>query len=365
MKFRCDRDSLVEALSTAGRAASTRGGATPTLSGVKLDLASGTLALTGTDLDLTISTTLSVDGIADGTSVLPSRLIVDIVKSLESGAIELEVSDEEAHISAGRAQFAVRALPATEFPRPPEPPARQVSLDAAALGEALRQVVSAASTDESRPILTGVLLAAEGTGLRLVATDSYRLAVRDLPGTSVLEADQQVLVPAAALRELNRLLSGASEVVVRIGERHATFEVGAVHLTTRLIEGEFPNYRGLIPASHPNRLTVGRDALLDGVKRVKLLAKEATPVRLAMAAESLELITINQDLGQAHEQIDAKYEGSDLTVAFNPDYLMAGIEVCPGDEVTLESVDSLKPAVLRSVEREDFLYLLMPVRVTA
>ena len=365
MKFRCDRDTLVEALSTAGRAASSRGGASPTLSCVKLDLSGGELALTGTDLDMTISTHLAVDGAVDGTAVLPSRLIVDIVKALETGAIELEVTDEEAHISAGRAQFAVRALPATEFPRPPEPPDRAVTLDAASLGEALRQVVSAASTDDSRPILTGVLLQAEGAGLRLVATDSYRLAVRDLPGTSLLDADQQVLVPSGALRELNRLLSGASEVVVRVGDRHASFEVGPVRLTTRLIEGEFPNYRGLIPASHPNRLTVGRDALLEGVKRVKLLAKEATPVRLAMSGDALELITINQDLGQAHEQLDAKYEGADLTVAFNPDYLMAGIDVSPGDEVTLETIDSLKPAVLRSVERDDFLYLLMPVRVTA
>ena len=261
--------------------------------------------------------------------------------------------------------FAVRSLPATEFPRPPEPPDRAVTLDANALGDALRQVVSAASTDDSRPILTGVLLQAEAGGLRLVATDSYRLAVRDLPGTSLLDGDQQVLVPSSALRELNRLLSTAEEVVVRVGERHASFEVGPVRLTTRLIEGEFPNYRGLIPPSHPNRLTVGRDSLLEGVKRVKLLAKEATPVRLAMADDALELVTINQDIGQAHEQLDAGYEGAELTVAFNPDYLTAGIEVCPGDEVTLETIDSLKPAVLRGVGHDDFLYLLMPVRVTA
>jgi DNA polymerase III subunit beta len=365
VKFACERDTLVEALGTAGRAVSSRSGASPTLSGIKLELTGDRLALTGTDLDMTISTEVDVAGDSDGVAVLPARLAVDIVRSLEQGRIELSVTDEEAHITAGRAQFAVRALPATEFPRPPEPPDRAVTLESAAFGEALKQVVTAASHDESRPILTGVLLAAEGTGLRLVATDSYRLAVRDLPGTSVLEGDEQVLVPSSALRELSRLLGGASEVTIRVGERHVSFETGAVRLTTRLIEGEFPNYRGLIPANNPNRLTVGRDALYEGVRRVKLLAKEATPVRLAMAAESLELITINQDLGQAHEQLDAKYEGSELTVAFNPDYLTAGIEVCPGDEVTLETVDQLKPAVLRSVEREDFLYLLMPVRVSA
>ena len=365
MKFRCERDTLVEALGTAGRAVSTRGAASPTLSGVKLELSGRRLDLTGTDLDLTIATSIDVDGGDDGSAVLPARLIVDIVRALPEGAVSLEVDADEAQISAGRSQFAVRSLPATEFPRPPEPPDRAVELDAAELSDALRQVVAAASTDESRPILTGVLLAAEAGGLRLVATDSYRLAVRDLPSTSVLEEDQHVLVPSLALRELNRLLSGAEGITIRVGDRHVSFEVGAVRLTSRLIEGDFPNYRGLIPAHQPNRLQVGRDALLEGVKRVKLLAKEATPVRLVMAPDSLELITINQDLGQAHEQLDAVFEGEELTVAFNPDYLTAGIEVCPGDELTLESVDSLKPAVLRSVGRDDFLYLLMPVRVTA
>jgi DNA polymerase-3 subunit beta len=137
-----------------------------------------------------------------------------------------------------------------------------------------------------------------------------------------------------------------------------------VRLTTRLIEGEFPNYRGLIPASQPNRLTVGRAVLIDAVKRVKLMAREATPVRLTFRTDSLELVAITQDVGQANEEIDAKYEGAELTVAFNPEYLLDGLEVTPGDEVSLETVDSLKPALIRSIESTDFLYLLMPVRVS-
>jgi DNA polymerase-3 subunit beta len=292
------------------------------------------------------------------------------VRALGSGAVEVEITDEEARITAARSQFAVRTIPAHEFPKLPEPAEDTVELDAQAFADALRQVVSAASNDESRPILTGVLMAAEEGSLRLVATDSYRLAVRDLPGTSVLAEGQSVLVPSHALKELARLLGEAETVTLRLGERDASFEVaavgelGPVRLMTRLIEGEFPNYRGLIPKTQPNRLTVGRDALLDALRRVRLLAREATPVRLVMKPDSLELLAVTQDVGQAHEELDGKFEGNELTVAFNPEYLIAGIEVTPGDEITLETIDALKPALVRSLEGSEFLYLLMPVRVS-
>jgi DNA polymerase-3 subunit beta len=155
-----------------------------------------------------------------------------------------------------------------------------------------------------------------------------------------------------------------NELTLHLGERDATFEAGPVRLTTMLIEGDFPNYKGLIPSAHPNRLTVSREALLEGVRRVKLLAREATPVRLAMSSDGLDLVAVTQDVGQAHESLDAKYEGAELTVAFNPEYLLQGIEVLPGDEVLLETVDSLKPALVKSPEHPEFLYLLMPVRVS-
>ena len=187
---------------------------------------------------------------------------------------------------------------------------------------------------------------------------------RDLPGTSVLAEGQKVLVPSRALTEVARALQSASELTLLLGERDASFLIDGVRLSTRLIEGEFPNYRGLIPQSQPNRLTVGRTALIDALRRVKLMAREATPVRLTMSADGLELVAITQDVGQAHEQLDAQYEGTDLTVAFNPDYLMNGLDVTPGDEVSIETVDTLKPALLRSLETTDFLYLLMPVRVS-
>lgn len=334
------------------------------LSGVRVELSGDQLQLTGTDLELTISVAIQVAGGEDGVTVLPARLASEIVRSLPEGSVEVGVEAEEARIAAGRSEFSLRVLPSDEFPRLAEPGGEPVSLASAELAAALAQVVPAASRDDARPILTGVLVAAEPGGLRLVATDSFRLAVRDLPGTSVLAEGQHVLVPSRALAELSRLLSGADTLTVRLGERDAGFEVGSTRLTTVLIEGEFPNYRSLIPSSQPNRLTVGREALLEAVRRVKLLAREATPVRLAMSSDGLELVAVTQDVGQAHESLDAKFEGSELTVAFNPEYLAQGIEVAPGDEVTVETVDALKPALLRSADHPEFLYLLMPVRVS-
>ena len=365
MKFRCERDHLVEALSAAGRAVANRGGALPVLAGVRAELTGNRLKLTGSDLELTIAVDLEVAGERDGVAVLPSKIASDLVRSLGDPRVEVSVDGDEAHITAGRFESSLRLLPADEFPRLAMPADDAVTLAARDFAAALHQVVSAASADDARPILTGVLMAAEEGGLRLVATDSYRLAVRDLPGTTVLREGQSVLVPSRALKELERLLGDAEEITLRLGEREATFEVGGIRLTTRLIEGEFPNYRGLIPASHPNRLTVGRDALAEAVRRVKLMAREPnTPVRLAMSADGLELVAITQDVGQAHEQLDATYTGEELTVAFNPDYLLSGVDVTPGDEITLDTVDAQKPAVIRSAGAQEFLYLLMPVRVS-
>jgi DNA polymerase-3 subunit beta len=337
----------------------------PVLSGIRAQLTGNALQLTGSDTDLTIEVGITVNGEGDGVVVLPGKLAGEIVRALPGGAVAVDIDEDEATITSGRAEFTIRILPAEEYPRLPEPTGDPLTISASNLAAALKQVVTAASSDDARPILTGVLLAAEEGGLRLVATDSYRLAVRDLPGAAVLSEGQQVLVPSRALSELARVLTGAENVELRLGERDASFQVGTIRLTTRLIEGEFPNYRGLIPASYPNRLTVGREALLEAVRRVKLMAREATPVRMVMRTDGLELVAITQDVGQAHEELDAKYEGTELTVAFNPEYLLEGVEVTPGDEVVVSTLDALKPAVIRSsTDGGDFLYLLMPVRVS-
>jgi DNA polymerase-3 subunit beta len=382
------------------------------LSGIRLEISGDELRVAGTDLDLTIQMSTGVTGAGNGVAVAPGRLVTDIVRALDPGAVTVESDDDdELRIAAGRSQFTVRTHPASDFPRLPVVSGDAVGLPAARLAEALRQVVRAASSEDSRPILTGVLMASEAGGLRLVATDSYRLAVRDLPGVGVLREDQQVLVPSRALAELQRLLNstaaGSSShaggavpptpapaaaaaaadsaadadppatppsppppdtgpaAILRLGDHDATFELGAIQLTTRLIEGDFPNYRQLIPANYPNSLIVGREALLDAVRRVKLLVRDpTTPVRIAMRSDGIELTVITQDWGQATEDVDAKYEGSEMVVAFNPAYLIDGIEAITSDEVQLETLDALKPATLKPTEGSDYLYLLMPVRVS-
>jgi DNA polymerase-3 subunit beta len=225
-------------------------------------------------------------------------------------------------------------------------------------------VVPAASRDDARPILTGVLLASAADGLRLVATDSYRLAVRELQGVSMLEEGQKVLVAAKGLGEVQRLLS-EGEVEVVLAEREVLFRVGRTSITTRLIEGEFPNYEQLIPSGYPNRLTVQRDALVEAVKRVRLVGqgRDTSPIRLSMSSEGLELSAIAQEIGEARESVEAKYEGTDLVVAINSEFLLDGLAAANSAEVVLETLDPLKPATLRATENQDLLYLLMPVRI--
>ena len=386
MKFRCERDALSEAISSAGRAVASRSGALPILSGLLVRTGQGEIDLAGSDLELTIRVSAPAECDAEGAAVLPARLFGDIVRSLEPGAVSVDVGEDEARIKSGRSEFSLRVLAAEDFPRLPEVAGSGVRMDAAALAEALRQVIPAASRDDARPILTGVLLVAEGSGLRLVATDSYRLGVRDLPGESVLAAHlsgaaaegRHVLVPAKALGELQRLLgSGAgpgsaaapgteNQVELSFSDRDACFDTGRARVSTRLIEGQFPNYQQLIPSGYPNRLVVPREAFIEAVKRVRLIGRDRdnAPIRLMMSAAGLELQTIVHDVGQATETLDAKYEGTETTIAFNPEFLLDGLGAISSEEVSVETLDTSKPAIVRSAEGGDFLYLLMPVRVS-
>ena len=387
MKFRCERDALVEALGTAQRAVATKG-AFAALSGVKLELEGDRLRVTGTDLDLFIRVETTVAGQSDGVVVIPAKLAADIVRSLEPGAVQVESDEEGVQITAGRSNFSLRTFEAGDFPRQPEPAERAVTLPAALLADALRQVVRAASTDiGGTPVITGVLLTAEDGGLRLVATDKYRLAIRDLPGAGVLADGQQVIVPARALGELQRLLASlkpskeiptdgegdataapaGGEVTLRLSEQEATFEMGTTRITTRLIPGAFPDYKRLMPEGYPNRLLVAKEPLLEALRRVRLLVESSiSSVRVQLNPTSITLTVANADKGVATEEVDAQYEGEELLVAFNPEFLIYGVEATTGDEVAIEVLNTVKPvSVKASVEAPGvgtYTYLIMPVR---
>ncbi len=364
MKFRCDRDAFSEALQTVQRGVASRPGI-PALTGVLLEAAEdGTLTLSTTDLEVAARLRIEVQVQEPGVALVPARLLGDTVKSLSDAPVEFEADQAQARIRCAAYEGALRLLPAEDFPGLQEPGGVRITADAGAFAEAVGQAARAASRDEARPVLTGVLMEVSREGAVLVATDSYRLAVRDLVATA--DGETKAIVPDRALTEAGRAAATdeKSTIVINVDESQISFKIGQLTLTSRLIEGEFPNYRQLLPDQHESRLTISRQQLLDAVRRVGLLARDTTPVRMEFNALGVKLSSSSPDLGQAVETVEARYEGEDLTVAFNPQYLADGLTAAVGESVRLDVRDGLKPGVVRG-EGDEFTYLVMPVRLPA
>ncbi len=364
MKFRCERDLFLEAVATASRAVNPRS-SHPVLSGILFEFKENQIQITGSDLDLTITVFLDIQIEEPGSFVAPARLITEIIKSLNPGFVEITSTEEELQIKSGRADFAIQLLPVEDFPSLDAPKTDSVVIPTLSFVEAIRQVIRAASNDDSRPMLTGVLLASEENSLRMVATDSYRLAIRDIEGQSVLQKEQRVLVPARALGELQRLLSSEKEVTLKLGNFDVIFETGNVKLRTRLLETEFPNYQQLLPSGYPNKLNIERIPFLEALKRVKLLVQDTTsPIRLTLSENSVELSVITHEVGRASETVPAEYSGEEMTIAFNPNYLIEGTEATKSKNIIIEALNTLKPVTLKPDNSDEkFIYLLMPIRI--
>src|SRR5438132_1990679 len=287
-----------------------------------------------------------------------------MVKSFEQAPVIVEADGGQARIVCSNYEGTVRCLPAEDFPALQDPAGTRVTVDVSGFAEGVGQVTRAASRDEARPILTGVLLEISREGVTMAATDSYRLAVRELTATS--EGEAKALVPERALSEVARAAAtdekGEAELFVEHSQ--VAFRAGTLTLTSRLIEGEFPNYRQLLPDRYDNRLVASRSQLIDAVRRVGLLARESSPVKLEFNALGVRLTSSSPDLGGAVESVEATVEGDDLTAAFNPNYLIDGLSGATGDRVQVEVRDGLKPAVIRG-DGEAFVYLAMPVRLPA
>jgi DNA polymerase-3 subunit beta len=284
------------------------------------------------------------------------------------------VADDGDHvtISAARSTFKLHTYPVVEFPPVGKTAEPDTHISESALGESVRQVVRAASHDDGRPLLTGVLLSHVDDSIRMVATDSYRMAMRDLPGKNTIPGEEDLLVPARALSELQRLPTGTitgggetDKVGVAASSSEITFWQGKVQISTRLLEGRYPDYKQLIPDSYPNRLHLGKETFLAALRRVQLLVRDnTTPVRLSMRQAGVDLAVQSQDVGDAAEAVDGDYTGEDLVIAFNPAYLIDGVEAVSGDEVIVETADATRAATVRGAEDDAFRYLLMPVRVS-
>jgi len=365
MKFKSERDLLVEALSAASRVVATR--LIGASSGILLSLSGNQLTVTGTDLDITVRTNVDVIGIEDGSMVVPARLIVDAVRSLEAGAVTIANPDDNVEVSLGRARFSLRTFSVMDYPNLPPVTGTSTNVVALDLIQGLNQVVRAAANDDARPLLTGVLFTHDNNTLRLIATDSYRLAVRDVPGVDGIGGTHDLLVPARALQELQRAastLASDAEIGVTLTDAEICFVVGTTTIASRLIDGNYPSVLQLIPASYPNQLRIAKDTLLTSLKRAKLLAKDSTSsVRLTMKEKTVEIRTQSIDTGDIEDNVDADFQGEELTIAFNPSFLIDGIEAVIGDEVVLEMSDAVRPAMVHGVDGVRFRYLLMPVRV--
>jgi DNA polymerase-3 subunit beta len=380
MKFRCERDDLLEAVQFASRAISNRA-TLPVLSGLRIEAAaSGDVVVAATDLELTMQTAFKAGVDEPGKVIVPGRLFGEMTRSLAVGQVTLGSGDGEVEIDSGRGRFRVKVLAPEDYPSLPiesDDDAGQgfgFEVDGEVLAVALGQVVRGASTDDSRQVLTGVLWEIESGSLTLAATDSYRLGVRKLEIAGGPAEVTKVILPARALAELGRVLgSGAGTVMATVKENLMSFKIGAgtedaagrgdSTIGSRFIEGEFPNYRSLIPEGYTNSLIVSRESLADVVKRVGLLARDNLPVKLRLATE-LEVSAHTPDVGEGQEAVDAAYDGDPIVIAFNPHFLNDGLAAIEGSSVVLSAADGLKPAVLRGDGDDSFTYLLMPVRLS-
>lgn len=365
MKIRVERDSFQKALTPAARSTETRG-SLPILTGVRIT-ADTTVTITGTNLETTIETSVPANVTDPGTIVVPAKVLTDLVSKAPNGALELATNSEgsELTLSAGRFSAQIRLLPADEFPALTFPAGDSVTVPANAFLAALKQVHHAASRDNARPILCGIYFEKSDDGLRLVATDSYRLGWTDLTDTNLTDT---ALIPQEAIGELIRLKNIGDHVSINADNLSAMFTTGDTRIMTRLIAGDFPNYRGLIPAEQPRKLTARRTDLIEAIGRVRLMAREMnTPVRFNVDGDgnvTLEAMTL--DVGTAQEAIDCTWTGEEgpFSVAFNPEYLSQALDSVRSDEIELNITDAQKPAVINGTSDNPFRCLLMPVRIS-
>jgi DNA polymerase III subunit beta len=366
LKLKTKREELVSKLSVVSRAVSTRA-ATQALSGILVAVEEGAVRLSATDLEMGLETTLEAEAEGDGSVLLPGRLLAELARSLGDDEVQIELREAErdVEIRSGGSSFHLRVLPAEDFPKFPVAGEQPLKIPAPALAETVDVVARAASRDDMRPVLTGVLVSASGAEMTMVATDSYRLAVKRTELDPGIEGELEANIPARALRELGRIVAsdGVDQVEVSLLPNQAVFRAGAIVLNTRLIDGQFPNFRQLLPESYEHDVRLPREEFLDVTRRVSQLAQRNAPLRLAFSSGELTVAASTPDVGDAEETMPAAFDGELLEIGFNPEFLKEGIESVEGEELLLRLISPLRPGLLQPVDSEDFRYLVMPIRL--
>jgi DNA polymerase III subunit beta len=363
LRVTCERDELVRQLSVVSRALSVRS-TVQILSGILLDAADGRLSLAATDMELSLQSSLEASVDEPGRVVIPGRLLVDLARLLPDSEVSIShrLEDGVIEINCGSANYKLHTYGVEDFPRLPDPAgAALYSIDTGALVETAVKVSRSASRDESRPVLTGILVRFEPGKVVMAATDSYRLSVKETP----LEGEAlelEAIVPARALSELSRIAQGDGELQLGVHENQVVFTVEGTVLTTRRIDGQFPNYSQLLPETFEHELTIPREELLDVVRRVAVMSQRNSPLRLRFAEGELTISAQTQDLGEARESMPVPFSGEPLEIGFNPDFLREGIESVDGDELRLKLISPLRPGLIQAAA-DDYWYLIMPIRL--
>ncbi len=369
MKLSLPSPELVTQLQTVTHVAATRS-VTPALSGVMLSVnedASAELRATDMEIGLRVPLTSVVDA-QPGHALLPARLLLDVARSLPGGPLTLQLrsAEQDVELVSGAATFHLRTLHAEDFPTLPSPtPDTRVALPAKAFIETVTRVARSASKDETRPVLTGILMSASEQQLRMVATDSYRLSVKETALQAPLSGSLEANVPARALSELVRIAqqTDAEELAVSVGQNQVVVELDDTVLSSRLIDGQFPNYRQLLPESVEHELRLATEELTDVVRRISLLAQKNAPLRLSFSEGTLTISARTPDVGEAAETVPVPFHGDSFEIGFNPEFLRDGLESVESDELVLKLISPLRPGLIESPGSGEFVYLIMPIRL--
>lgn len=363
LRITVTKDELAAKLAVVARGVSSRT-TVLVLGGIQLRAEGSQLHLAATDMEVSLRASVDAQIGAEGTVVVPGRLLLDIARSLSDGEVSLEHHPDEAVVvvAAGGATYRLHTYSSEDFPRLPEVDTGALhTIDRDALVETVARVGRSASRDESRPVLTGILVRFEPGKIVMAATDSYRLAVKETPVTGTLP-ELEAIIPARALQELARIATGADEVQLGMQENHVVFGADGTWLTTRRIDGQFPNYRQLLPEQFEYELPLPREEVLEVVRRVSLMAQRNSPLRLRFAEGELTVSAITQDIGEARESLPAPFTGDAMEIGFNAEFLRDGLESVDSETIKFKLISPLRPAVLEG-DADDYVYLIMPIRL--